>query len=212
MRISLRAVPDDRHVHRRGVRGAAGLRCGRTRGLHASPRAGGNYNEGVFSAVLPPGGSVTDSWERLPSGGQQRAWLAAEQRIGQRQPRQPGRVGGRRAGRAWRSSPRRSPAGGSPPSNINNSDSPWGGGVYWAGGGQEIPTRARRPGLVVWVCLPVLRVPARLRRHPVRPITTRRAAGQRDGQLLGSRDGRPVVERAERAVAVDRLGARASGR
>jgi hypothetical protein len=98
---------------------------------------GGYPNEGVFSAVLPPGGSVIISGSVCPSSGQGLVLQSS------------GSVNGSQGSRgAWEAD---APAGleivaasvdapGITASSINISGSPWGGGVYWAGGGQEIPS------------------------------------------------------------------------
>jgi hypothetical protein len=99
----------------------------------------GSYsNEGVFSVVLPPGGSVIATGSSCPSSAGQGLVLQSS-----------GSVNGSQGSRgAWQAN---APAGleivaasvGAPGitgSSINVSASPWGGGVYWAGGGQAIPT------------------------------------------------------------------------
>ncbi|MFZ0386861.1 MAG: hypothetical protein WAL22_14440, partial [Solirubrobacteraceae bacterium] len=99
---------------------------------------GANDNENVFTDSLPPGGSVNADGSSCPAGAAGGLLLSSSQSVN-------GSDGSRGA---WQAN---APAGleivaasvavpGITAGNINNSNSPWGGGVYWAGGGQEIPT------------------------------------------------------------------------
>jgi hypothetical protein len=105
---------------------------------------GSNYNENVFLAVLPPGGSVIPSGSGCPSGGISGLQLWSSQSVN----------GSKGSRGAWEAD---APPGleivaasvdpgGITTGNINNSNSPWGGGVYWAGGGQELPTELKGTG------------------------------------------------------------------
>ena len=101
-------------------------------------------NEGVFSAVLPPGGSVTHTGAHVHLG--QRAACSAGAVVSVN-----GSKGSRGAWEAerppgWRSSQRAFRPPGITAASINDRTSPWGGGVYWAGGGQEIPTELNAGG------------------------------------------------------------------
>ncbi len=99
---------------------------------------GSYYNENVFSAVLPPGGSVTTNGSGCPSGGSGGLQLWGSLSVN----------GSKGSRGAWEVDAPAGleivaasvAAGGITTGNINISDSPWGGGVYWAGGGQELPT------------------------------------------------------------------------
>jgi hypothetical protein len=95
---------------------------------------GANFNENIFSAALPPGGSVGSEGSACPAGSSGGFWLSSSDTISASD--------GRRG--AWEAD---APAGleivaASSPDldvdNINNGISSWGGGVYWAGGGQEL--------------------------------------------------------------------------
>src|ERR1700748_2277796 len=99
---------------------------------------GANYNEDVFSAVLPPGGSVNTEGSSCPAGagGGLQLWSSKSLNAGDD------------SRGAWQA---KAPSGleivaasvaapGITTGNINNSNSPWGGGVYWASGGQKLPT------------------------------------------------------------------------
>jgi hypothetical protein len=97
----------------------------------------GSYaNENVFSAVLPSGGSITAAGSACPATPYAGLVMNSSSTINAGQ--------GKRG--AWEAD---APAGleivaaSVPPGdllveNLNNSSSPWGGGVYWAGGGQEL--------------------------------------------------------------------------
>ena len=105
---------------------------------------GANYNEGVFSSILPPGGSVITQGSGCPSGGTAGLQLWSSQSVNASK--------GRRG--AWQADAPAGleivaasvDAGGITTGNINNSGSQWGGGVYWAGGGQELPTELAGTG------------------------------------------------------------------
>ena len=58
---------------------------------------GAYYNEDVFSAVLPPGGSVADGGSACPVRRLAAAWLNCNQRHRSMRAKAAGRVGGRRA-------------------------------------------------------------------------------------------------------------------
>ena len=150
---------------------------------------GGYPNEGVFSALLPPGGSVITSGSVCPSSGQ--GFGAAKQQLSQQQPGQTGRMVGQRArgardcccvGRATRYH------------RLQHEHQRQSMGRRGLLGRRHSghPNGVRRRRFVVWICLPVLRLPTRLRRQHVRRGPRRRATDQRDGQFLGSRDPEPV--------------------
>jgi hypothetical protein len=97
----------------------------------------GSYaNENVFSAVLPPGGSITAAGSACPATPYAGLVLNSSSTVNAGQ--------GKRA--AWEADAPAGleivaasvPAGDLLVENLNNSNSPWGGGVYWAGGGQEL--------------------------------------------------------------------------
>jgi hypothetical protein len=105
---------------------------------------GSGYNEGVFSAVLPPGGSVNTSGSACPSGATGGLQLLTSTSVN----------GGRGSRGAWEAD---APPGleivaasvaipGIITASGINTGGVWGGGVYWAGGGQEVPTELRAGG------------------------------------------------------------------
>jgi len=105
---------------------------------------GANNNESVFSVALPPGGSVENDGSACPAGNNGGFWLSSS-----------GTIKASNGSRgAWQAN---APAGleivaASSPDidvqNINTSVTTWGGGVYWAGGGQDL--KAEVDGVGSW--------------------------------------------------------------
>jgi hypothetical protein len=97
----------------------------------------GSYaNENVFSAALPSGGSITAAGSACPATPYAGLVLNSSSTVNAGQ--------GKRA--AWEADAPAGleivaasvPAGDLLVENLNDSSSPWGGGVYWAGGGQQL--------------------------------------------------------------------------
>ena len=166
---------------------------------------GGYPNEGVFSALLPPGGSVITSGSVCPSSGQGLV-LQSSSSVNSSM--------GKRG--AWSAN---APAGleivaasvappGITASSMNISGSPWGGGVYWAGGTQDIPTEYDGGGSWSGFVSPYFGFQLAC------DASTCGEAHGAELQINGtvnfssSRDCRPVAECPERAVAKPGVGPR----
>ena len=160
-------IPDDGHVHRRGFQVPCSICAAMAHADYTLSSCGGNGNEGVFSVVLPPGGSVIDSGSACPSGAGGGLQLQSSPYVNGSQGQSRG-VGGRRAGRPGDRLLRRLPNGGITAASINIAAACGAAGCTGPAAARRFRRSSTCGWLMVRICLSVLRVPARLWRHSVR--------------------------------------------